>query len=74
MQKTLLNYKCLEVIADPVVKFLFEDNQVTGIVCQSGREVITKELVRELFISLEQLTTAIIARKEIRYDFMSFLL
>ena len=45
MQKTLLNYKCLEVIADPVVKFLFEDNQVTGIVCQSGREVITKELI-----------------------------
>ena len=45
MQKTLLNYKYLEVIADPVVKFLFEENQVTGFVCQSGKEVRTKELI-----------------------------
>ena len=45
MQKTLLNYKYLEVIADPVVKFLFEDNKVTGFVCQSGKEVRTKELI-----------------------------
>ena len=45
MQKILLNYKNLEVIADPVVKFLFNDNKVIGFVSQSGKEVRTKELI-----------------------------
>ena len=44
MQKILLNYKNLKVIADPVIKFLFETNKVVGFVCQSGKEVKTKEL------------------------------
>merc|ERR1711965_1012777 len=45
MQKILLNYKNLEVIADPVIKFLFEGDKVVGFVCQSGNEVRTKELI-----------------------------
>jgi tRNA U34 5-carboxymethylaminomethyl modifying enzyme MnmG/GidA len=45
MQKILLNYKNLEVVADPVIKFLFNDDQLVGFVCQSGREVRTKELI-----------------------------
>ncbi len=45
MQKILLNYKNLEVIADPVIKFLFEGDKIIGFVCQSGIEVRTKELV-----------------------------
>ncbi len=45
MQKILLNYKNLEVIADPVIKFLFEGDKIIGFVCQSGKEVRTKELV-----------------------------
>ncbi len=45
MQKILLNYKNLEVIADPVVKFLFEENKIIGFVCQSGKEIRAKELV-----------------------------
>ena len=45
MKKILLNYKNLEVIADPVVKFLFEGDKVIGFVCQSGNEVRTKELI-----------------------------
>ncbi|MDC2986615.1 tRNA uridine-5-carboxymethylaminomethyl(34) synthesis enzyme MnmG [Candidatus Pelagibacter bacterium] len=45
MQKILLNYKNLEVIADPVIKFLFEGDKIVGFVCQSGKEVRTKELV-----------------------------
>ena len=45
MQKTLLNYENLEVVADPVIKFLFNDDQLVGFVCQSGREVRTKELI-----------------------------
>ncbi|MDC3156985.1 tRNA uridine-5-carboxymethylaminomethyl(34) synthesis enzyme MnmG [Candidatus Pelagibacter bacterium] len=45
MHKILLNYKNLEVVADPVIKFLFNDDQLVGFVCQSGREVRTKELI-----------------------------
>ena len=45
MQKILLNYKNLEVIADPVIKFLFEGDKIIGFVCQSGIEVRTKELI-----------------------------
>ena len=45
MQKILLNYENLEVVADPVIRFLFNDDQLVGFVCQSGREVRTKELI-----------------------------
>ena len=45
MQKTLLNYKNLKVIGDPVVKFLFEGNKIIGFVCQSGKEIRCKELI-----------------------------
>jgi len=45
MQKILLNYENLEVVADPVVKFLFDNNKVIGFVCQSGKEIRTKELI-----------------------------
>ena len=45
MQKILLNYKNLKVIADPVVKFLFDGNKIIGFICQSGKEVRCKELV-----------------------------
>ena len=47
MQKILLNYKNLEVIADPVIKFLFDDNQnkIIGFICQSGKEIRCKELI-----------------------------
>ena len=45
MQKILLNYENLEVVADPVVKFLFDNNKVIGFICQSGKEIKTKELI-----------------------------
>ncbi len=45
MQKILLNYKNLKVIADPVIKFLFESNKIIGFICQSGKEVRIKELI-----------------------------
>ena len=45
MQKILLNYKNLTVIADPVVQFLFNNNQVVGFLCQSGKEIRCKELI-----------------------------
>ena len=47
MQKILLNYKNLSVLADPVTKFIFDDNQnkVIGFLCQSGKEIRCKELI-----------------------------
>ena len=45
MQKILLNYKNLEVIADPVIKFLFNENKIIGFICQSGNEIRCKELI-----------------------------
>ena len=47
MQKILLSYKNLTVIADPVTKFLFDDNKskIIGFICQSGKEIRCKELI-----------------------------
>jgi tRNA uridine 5-carboxymethylaminomethyl modification enzyme len=47
MQKILLNYKNLTVIADPVTKFIFDNNEnkVVGFICQSGKEIKCKELI-----------------------------
>ena len=45
MQKILLNYNNLTVCADPVIEFLFKDNQVIGFRCFSGMEIRCKELV-----------------------------
>ena len=45
MQKILLNYKNLEVVADPVIKFLFDGDKVIGFICQSGKEIRTRELI-----------------------------
>ena len=47
MQKILRNYKNLTVIADPVIKFLFDDNEkkVIGFLCQRGKEIRCKQLI-----------------------------
>ena len=47
MQETLLNYKNLTVVADPVIKFIFDNNndRVIGFVCESGIEVFCKQLI-----------------------------
>ena len=47
MQKILLNYKNLSVVADPVTKFIFDDNEnkVIGFLCQSGKEIRCNELI-----------------------------
>ncbi len=45
MQKILLNYKNLKVIADPVTSFLFKDSKIIGFNCKSGKEIRTKELI-----------------------------
>ena len=45
MQKTLLNYPNLTVIADPVVKFMFNKDSVIGFVCESGNQIFCKQLI-----------------------------
>ena len=45
MQKTLLNYPNLTVVADPVTKFMFDKDAVVGFVCQSGKEIFCKQLI-----------------------------
>ena len=47
MQKILLNYKNLSIVADPVIKFLFDEkeNRIIGFISQSGKEIKCKELI-----------------------------
>ncbi len=47
MQKILLNYENLTVVADPVVKFLFgsDDSKIIGFICESQKKVFCKELI-----------------------------
>ena len=45
MQKTLLNYPNLTVIADPVVKFMFDKDTVVGFICESGKKILCRQLI-----------------------------
>ena len=45
MQQTLLNYPNLTVIADPVVKFVFNKNSVVGFISESGKQTLCKQLI-----------------------------
>ncbi|MDC1096116.1 tRNA uridine-5-carboxymethylaminomethyl(34) synthesis enzyme MnmG [Pelagibacteraceae bacterium] len=47
MQKILLHYKNLTIVADPVTKFVFDykHNKVIGFTCKSGKEIRCKELI-----------------------------
>ena len=47
MQKILLNYDNLTVVADPVVKFLFDsvNDKIIGFVCESNKQVFCKQLI-----------------------------
>ena len=45
MQKTLLNYQNLTVIADPLIKFLFDKDTVIGFICKSGKQIFCKQLI-----------------------------
>ena len=45
MQKKLLNYPNLTVIADPVVKFMFDADTVVGFICESGKQIFCKQLI-----------------------------
>ena len=45
MKKILLNYKNLTVVADPVIKFIFDNDEIKGFICQSGKQVSCNQLI-----------------------------
>jgi len=47
MQEILLNHENLTVVADPVVKFLFdnEKDKIIGFICESGNQISCKQLI-----------------------------
>jgi tRNA uridine 5-carboxymethylaminomethyl modification enzyme len=45
MQEKLLNYCNLSVFSDPVVKFIFEKNSITGFQTKSGKKVMCSKLI-----------------------------
>ena len=45
MQHLLLNYENLTVVADPVVKFLFDNNKIIGFVTESNKKIFCKQLI-----------------------------
>ncbi len=45
MQKLLLSYCNLEVFSDPVIKFIFNKNQIVGFYTKSGKKVNCKKMI-----------------------------
>ena len=47
MQNFLLNYENLTVVADPVVRFLFDNDndRVIGFICESDKQIYCKQLI-----------------------------
>ena len=45
MQQKLLNYCNLSVFSDPVIKFIFNNNGINGIITKSGRKISTSKLI-----------------------------
>ena len=45
MQKKLVNYCNLSIFSDPVIKFLFKNNAITGFITQSGKEINSTKLI-----------------------------
>ncbi len=45
MQKKLANYCNLSIFSDPVIKFNFKNNDITGFVTQSGKEIRSSKII-----------------------------
>ena len=45
MQQKLLNYCNLSVFSDPVIKFLFLNNAINGLITQSGKEIKSSKII-----------------------------
>jgi len=45
MQEKLLNYCNLSVFSDPVVKFIFDNNSISGFVTKEGKKVLSEKII-----------------------------
>ncbi len=45
MQKKLLNYCNLSVFSDPVVKFIFDNNSISGFETKEGKKVLSEKII-----------------------------
>ena len=45
MQKKLVNYCNLSIFSDPVIKFCFKNNDITGLITQAGRDVRSSKII-----------------------------
>ena len=45
MQELLLNYENLSVFEDPIVEFIFDQNEIKGVICKSGKKINCKKLI-----------------------------
>ena len=45
MQEKLVNYCNLSIFSDPVIRFIFENNQIKGFVTQSGKEIKSSKII-----------------------------
>jgi len=45
MQEKLVNYCNLSIFSDPVIKFIFEKNTITGFITKEGKKVLCSKLI-----------------------------
>ena len=45
MQEKLANYCNLSIFSDPVIKFIFDKNKITGFITKSGKKVLCSKLI-----------------------------
>jgi len=45
MQEKLVNYCNLSIFSDPVIKFIFKNNNINGFITQSGKEVKSSKII-----------------------------
>jgi len=45
MQEKLVNYCNLRIFSDPVIKFIFKNNDINGFITQSGKEIKSSKII-----------------------------
>ena len=45
MQEKLVNYCNLSIFSDPVIKFIFKNNEINGFITHSGKEIISSKII-----------------------------
>ena len=45
MQKKLVNYCNLSIFSDPVIRFIFKNNDIKGFITQSGKEIKSSKII-----------------------------